>query len=157
MRHRFTTCADRPREDHVTRWRFQREQAVYVSQPYDLHPEELVDYARAHGLEVRIDAADSWHYPGWTFLVAFARPEMWKRLDEYRDGTRRGAKMPPRKRGRCSRCGVGSWGRDEGDLLHMSWCDFHQAYQDGDAAEWVDRYGNPFTWEDGKDGEEGAK
>lgn len=68
-----------PFTDHASLWRVadsNPSRYVFVSQPYSLSEverSELSTWAFARGLSVSIRALGSWHYAGWTLLVAFYR------------------------------------------------------------------------------------
>jgi hypothetical protein len=62
--------------DHVAVWNKNGRPAVFTSQPYGLCWEALcglVDFCRQNGLEAKVDASGSWHYPGSTVLIAVVR------------------------------------------------------------------------------------
>lgn len=62
--------------DHVNLFLRDGKAAAFTSQPYGLDWERLrstVEFCKAHELEVSIDGAMSWHFPGDTILLHFTK------------------------------------------------------------------------------------
>lgn len=65
-----------PGADHTSVWLRRDREYVYITQPYGLNWEQLqgiVDMCRGQGLEARISASESWHFPGSTVAVIVTR------------------------------------------------------------------------------------
>lgn len=65
-----------PGPDHLSEWRAPDGSRRIVSQPYGMDYEslkELVTFCERLGLEARLDAYPSWHFPGSTLFVELRR------------------------------------------------------------------------------------
>lgn len=71
----YSNC-NPPAGDHCSLWVKEGKATVLVSQPYGLSwasLQETVDYCRRLGLEARVGAGLSWHFPGTTIAVFYTR------------------------------------------------------------------------------------
>lgn len=65
-----------PGQDHLSEWRAPDGSRRIVSQPYGMEYEtlkELVAFCERLGIEARINASSSWHFPGSTLFVELRR------------------------------------------------------------------------------------
>jgi hypothetical protein len=77
-----------PGADHETLWYLDRDTLLYVSQPYGLtwgNVQQSTRICAQWGLEMYIDAAPSWHFPGRVLTVEVATADAWRRLSVARD------------------------------------------------------------------------
>jgi hypothetical protein len=72
--------SQRPRWfDHGTRWTKDGQPYCLVGQPYGLLPDAIRELAALgeHGIDVMIDVAPAWHYPGQVLSVRVFAPGAW--------------------------------------------------------------------------------
>lgn len=65
-----------PGADHDSLWLRDGKPVMFVTQPYELHRDgmrEIVAFCDQWNLDVTVDTADSWHFPGWTTLLRYER------------------------------------------------------------------------------------
>jgi hypothetical protein len=65
-----------PGDDHMSAVLKGRQPIACIAQPYHMGWEtlcSLVDFCKGRGLKAEISAKHSWHFPGWTLLLAVTK------------------------------------------------------------------------------------